>query len=130
MLIGGRARHIPSGSNANRDALASWGADLRLAAVRAVGAVNAPPFVGLPLRVSMTFRMARPSGHWGKRGLLPSKPRYPATKPDLDKLIRSTGDVLSGIVFDDDSRIVALDVEKVYAEPGREGATITIRPMP
>jgi len=33
----------------------------------------------------------------------------------------------AGLVFDDDSRIVELVVRKVYAEPGREGARITVR---
>lgn len=126
ILIAGRARHVPSGSNVNRDALASWGGALRLAAIRAVGAVDSPPFVDVPLRMTIVFRLARPAGHWGKRGIKPSKPPFPSMKPDLDKLLRSTGDVLNGIVYDDDSRIVSVGVDKVWAAPGTEGATIVV----
>jgi hypothetical protein len=42
------------------------------------------------------------------------------------KIARSTLDSATGIVFGDDSRIVALSVAKVYAAPGGEGATITV----
>lgn len=133
MMIGGKARHVPSGSNANRDALRSWDSALREAARAAVGPVAVPPFVCVPLRVVILFRMARPAGHWGKGKnagkLTPSAPRYPATKPDSSKLLRSTEDSLMGIVFDDDSRIVSTQIDKVYATPGNEGARITVELM-
>jgi Holliday junction resolvase RusA-like endonuclease len=62
-----------------------------------------------------------------KRGLKPSAPLTPATKPDIDKLTRSTLDSLIGAVFDDDSRIVRLVVDKQYAVPGAEGARIRVQ---
>jgi Holliday junction resolvase RusA-like endonuclease len=126
MLIAGRARHIASGSTVNQARLRAWDTAVREAAAASVGAVTAPPFVGEPLRLYIVFRLARPSGHWGKRGLRPGAPAYPCTKPDLSKLVRSTEDTLTGIVYDDDSRIVAVAVEKVYADPGHEGATIVV----
>jgi Holliday junction resolvase RusA-like endonuclease len=126
MLVRGRALHIASGSDVNQRRLHSWDTAVREAAASAVGRVTAPPFVGIPLHMTITFRMGRPAGHWGKRGLRPGAPAYPFSKPDLSKLVRATEDTLTGIVFDDDSRIVAAMVTKVWADPGCEGATITV----
>lgn len=126
IMIGGRACHVASGSDVNAKRLRSWDTAVREAAAQAVGVVASPPFVGVPLRLHLVFRLVRPAGHWGKRGLLPSAPAFPTSKPDLSKLVRSTEDTLTGIVWDDDSRIVAATVEKLYAEPGKEGATIEI----
>lgn len=53
---------------------------------------------------------------------------YCATTPDLDKLIRSTGDALTGSrALVDDAQIVALHASKRY---GRPGASITISDVP
>jgi crossover junction endodeoxyribonuclease RusA len=108
----------------------NWDGAVREAAAEIVGNVEAPPFVDRPLVVSITFRMARTAGHWGKGKnagrLKPTAPLYPQTKPDIDKLARATLDALTGIVFDDDSRIARLELFKVYAQPGDEGARITV----
>lgn len=104
---------------------ASWAAEVGLAARAAMAEL--PMFVGQALLVRVVFRLVRPAGHFGKRGLKPSAPEYPATKPDLDKLLRNTMDPLEGVVFDGDSRIVAFDARKVYCEPGEvAGALITV----
>lgn len=133
MMRGGFAVNVPSGSNASRDKLKSWDVAVREAAATVVGSVSAPPLVDVPLQVQILFRLARPAGHWGKGKnagkLSPSAPRHPRTKPDADKLARSTLDSLTGIVFDDDSRIAVLHVEKRYADPGDEGATIRVEAL-
>ncbi|MGE5801579.1 MAG: RusA family crossover junction endodeoxyribonuclease [Gemmatimonadota bacterium] len=88
---------------------------------------HAPMFVDKPLAVVITFRITRPARHWAKRGgLKPSAPAVPATKPDIDKLARTTLDAMIGSIFDDDSRIVSLAINKRYAKPGDEGARITV----
>jgi Holliday junction resolvase RusA-like endonuclease len=129
----GRAIVAPSGSKANKERIASWNSAVREAASDAVGEVEAPPFVDRALVVSIVFHMARPSGHWGKGKnagrLTPSAPPFPRGKPDIDKLARTTLDALTGVVFDDDSRIARLALSKVYAAPGREGATITVEEL-
>jgi len=79
-----------------------------------------------PLRVTMTFVVARPQGHFGKRGLRPRSPKYPITKPDVLKLARSTEDALTGIIWKDDARIVTEIVQKRYTTNGRTGAIIEI----
>jgi Holliday junction resolvase RusA-like endonuclease len=85
-------------------------------------------FVDVPLRVVVYFRMPRPLGHYGKRGLLASKANaVPAVKPDIDKLLRSTFDPLEGIVFDQDSRIVEVLAHKGYVQDGETpGAVVTV----
>jgi Holliday junction resolvase RusA-like endonuclease len=124
-----RAIHVASGSDANKQRLKSWDTSVREAAAEAIDRAGVPAFVQTPIAVRITFRLARPGGHWGKTGLRPSAPAFPAGKPDADKLARATIDSLTGTLFDDDSRIVSLRVEKRYAEPGREGASIAVVSM-
>lgn len=130
MLIAGKARHIASGSTANQLALKAWDVAVREAARAAVGNVAAPPLVGVAIALAIEFRMARPGSHWGKGKhagrLKPSAPLYPIGKPDSSKLLRATEDSLTGIVWDDDSRVSLHHVDRLYALPGREGATVVI----
>jgi Holliday junction resolvase RusA-like endonuclease len=105
-------------------------------------AMAAPPtelFDG-PLIADMVFSMPRPKGHFGTGrnagSLRPSAPAVPFVMPDLSKLVRSTEDALKGIVWRDDSLVVAYGrLAKVYvaaedpdalAEPG---AVIRVRPF-
>lgn len=120
MMIGGRARHIPSGSNANRDSLKSWDVAVREAVLleRDIDPqATRPIFEDKPLSVSIVFRMRAPK----------KRHAAPMTRPDIDKLARATLDAMHGSVFDDDSRVVELALVKVYAEAGREGARIVIK---
>lgn len=76
-----------------------------------------------PVRVSVTFFLQRPGGHYGtgrNAGVLKaSAPEYPAVKPDLDKIVRSTLDALTDAgVYRDDSQVVTLISEKLYGNPG------------
>lgn len=80
------------------------------------------PFTG-PLFVTMNFFMPRPKSHYGtgrnKDRLKASAPEHHTVKPDLTKLIRSTEDALTGIVWHDDSQIVEQVCTKVYGpDPG------------
>jgi Holliday junction resolvase RusA-like endonuclease len=71
-----------------------------------------------PVEMRVVFYLPRPGGHFGKKGLRKSAPLYPATKPDLSKLVRAVEDALIGIVFNDDARVVRHHVEKLYADYG------------
>lgn len=101
---------------------------VREAALVAIGSVTSPPFVEVALVVELTFRLDRPVGHWAKKGdgLIKKAPAYPRRKPDLDKLTRQVLDALSGILFDDDARVVRLIVEKEFATPGHAGVRIRV----
>jgi len=85
-----------------------------------------------PVVVGFDFYLPRPKGHFGQgrnaRILKASSPDFPATKPDLDKLIRACLDAMSGIVFRDDSQVTALIASKFYAhEEQPPGVNITIQ---
>lgn len=73
-----------------------------------------------PVSVRLVFHLPKPK-----------KPKYPvpATKPDIDKLARSTLDGLTGVAFEDDSRVVMLTVRKAYVTPGAPtGVDIWVSP--
>jgi Holliday junction resolvase RusA-like endonuclease len=127
----GRAVLSSFGSGTTEKRLRSWDALVREAAYEKKAEyyrAGSPLFVDTPLAVGIVFRLSRPAGHYAKKGgLRPTARVAPTTKPDADKLARSTLDALHGTIFDDDSRIVELGVVKTYAEPGREGARIVVK---
>lgn len=41
---------------------------------------------------------------------------FPTVKPDLDKLVRSVGDALKGVIYTEDARIVRLIASKDYGD--------------
>lgn len=116
VLFGGRPHIVPNSSTANARQQRSWVKAVRDAAKEAVPSIELP-FVNKALYVTITFHVPRPKT---------VKRLFPSTRPDIDKTARTTLDALTGIVFDDDSRIVDLTLSKRWAEPGREGATITV----
>jgi Holliday junction resolvase RusA-like endonuclease len=61
-----------------------------------------------------------------------SSPRWrwlSSTRPDVDKLARSTLDALSRIVYVDDARIADLSVRKLYALDRPPGALVRVQPL-
>jgi len=89
---------------------------------------------GGALAVTIVFLMARPVSHWRRtrtiNELRADAPTRPATRPDLDKLVRSTLDGLkAGGAYADDGQVADLCAAKVYARPGDQpGAIIRIEP--
>lgn len=88
-----------------------------------------------PVKLDVAFLLPRPKGHYrtGRFAhlLRDSAPWYPAGKPDLDKLLRSTMDGLGEAgVWRDDCQVVYFDqLVKLYAtELEAPGAIIRIRP--
>lgn len=72
-----------------------------------------------PAEVHLWFYMAKPK----------SKPIwkvYPDTKPDIDKLIRSILDSITGNLISNDSRVVKVVAEKVFAEPTKQGVFVKV----
>lgn len=84
-----------------------------------------------PVRLSLVFLFTRPAGHYRKDGSLkPSAPAHHAVKPDGSKLQRSTEDALSGLVIEDDARIVRTVWDKRWCVGNeRPGALITVIPL-
>ena len=80
-----------------------------------------PPVDG-PLRVLMTFAVARPQSHYGTgrnaTRLKDSAPKFPTSKPDLLKCSRAVEDACTGVCYVDDAQIVVETLRKVYGDPG------------
>ena len=64
----------------------------------------------VPFGLLLTFKFQKP------KSVKKSVTRK-TTKPDLDKLIRSILDALTGIVFEDDSQVVTVQARKTFDEP-------------
>ena len=80
-----------------------------------------------PVAVRLSFRVRRPKGHTGKRGLLPSAPTYPGTKPDLDKLVRAVLDSLvEAKVLADDALVASIVASKSYADDVAPGVRVRV----
>jgi Holliday junction resolvase RusA-like endonuclease len=105
----------------------TWRESVRQAALKA--------YKGKPLKealeVTHEFFFRRPSSHYGtgknQNQLKLSAPKYHTKKPDLTKLIRSTEDALTGIIWVDDSQVISRTDLKRYCNLENEGASITIR---
>lgn len=76
------------------------------------------------ISIALTFYMPKPKSA--------PKKYIPMTKrPDLDKLIRSVLDALTGVFFKDDSQVDAIRASKVYANDTEPiGVSIQIRAEP
>jgi len=84
-----------------------------------------------PLKVNFDFYMQRPKAHFrsGKYAgeIKNSAPLYPDKKPDRTKLMRSTEDALTGVVWHDDAQIVDGYSKKHWASDANPpGCAITV----
>jgi Holliday junction resolvase RusA-like endonuclease len=119
----------------DRNAKAAWRADLRLAAEDAREAARTNGDDDWPtdraLSLTLVFYRVRPKAHFGtgrNAGVLKtSAPQSPTTRPDLLKVARATEDALTGIVWADDSVIVAEHLYKRWGE--REGVQVVVRTL-
>lgn len=79
----------------------------------------APPelFTG-PVRVEVDLFLPRAKSNNDK---------FPIYRNDLDKLIRSVLDSMTGIIFKDDGQVVELVASKSYSDSRADGAKICVR---
>lgn len=99
-------------------------------AIRAEAKIAGCKPVTGPVRVGLLFYLPRPRGHSGKRGLRPSAPMHPITKPDIDKLARAALDAMTHEAWVDDAQVVDLSVTKLYASDVRgPGVRIELSPV-
>lgn len=104
---------------------ATWRSDVSDAAVK----VRPKQLLTGPLSVVYLFFFRRPKSHFNAKGeLRPSAPHYHTKMPDGTKLVRSTEDAMTGIIWDDDSQVVFGLSQKLYCQPGQlEGARILVQ---
>lgn len=70
----------------------------------------------VPVSLTLGFYFAKPKSA--------RKRIFPSVKPDIDKLVRSTLDALTGILFEDDAQVVDLHCGKYYGSPERVEITM------
>ncbi len=112
---GGRAMITSTARN-----LKGWELLVKEAAARVV-----PVTTDQAVRLTVEFVLPRPKSHPKRRETLHTK------KPDLDKLTRAVLDALIGVVYDDDSQVVALAATKRHAQIAEQpGASIVVVSVP
>jgi Holliday junction resolvase RusA-like endonuclease len=118
-VVAGKARLTDMGGERTKN----W----RSSVAQAAAGLGREELLDGPLAVELHFRIPRPAGHYGKRGLLPSARPHPTIKPDALKLARSTEDALTGVLWRDDVQTVRLTVTKTYGEPA--GCLVRVTPV-
>jgi crossover junction endodeoxyribonuclease RusA len=79
--------------------------------IKLVAMGNAPTTPSInAISIDCTFKMLRP------KSVRPSKRLHCITRPDLDKLLRTVLDALTGIFFADDSQVISLVAGKEYSD--------------
>jgi Holliday junction resolvase RusA-like endonuclease len=90
-----------------------------------------PPMRG-PVLVSATFRFARPKKHYrtGKHSdeLREDAPRWHAQAPDIDKIIRTLLDGMTGVVFVDDGQVQLGECGKLWGPSAYSRVQVTELP--
>ena len=109
----GRYRAVTTSANKK---LKPWSAEMRVAAREAAG----EKFFRGAIVVTVEFGLVRP------KSVKVTKRPYPSVKPDLDKLVRATIDTLSGVLFEDDAQVVAVQATKVYST-GAAYTSVTVQ---
>lgn len=131
----GSKRHVGNGRMVEMSKrVKPWREAVKTAALIAMATAltGNPPTTG-ELAVDVSFWLARPKSHFrtGKNAHLLREAALrarPATRPDIDKLVRSTLDALKDAgVYRDDSQIVTLAAGKWYADGQPPGARIVVR---
>jgi len=81
-----------------------------------------------PVAISLCFSLPRPKSHFGAKGLKASAPLHHSGKPDADNLAKLVMDQItkSGRVWKDDSQVVSLRVEKLWASGNESGCSVLI----
>ncbi|MDX2966623.1 RusA family crossover junction endodeoxyribonuclease [Streptomyces acidiscabies] len=107
----GSKRHVGNGVMIESSKkVKPWRQDVKQAALDAIAGLDGWTPLDGPLVASMVFTFARPKGHYrtGRNAhlLRDSAPARPSVTPDLSKILRSTEDALTGVVWADDARVV------------------------
>ena len=84
-----------------------------------------------PVEVKLVFKLKRPKNHFNsKNEVKPNAPQYYVIKRnDLDKLVRSTLDGLTGVAYIDDCQVIKLNAFKEYSNNKEVGAEILVRAL-
>jgi len=121
VMRGGRA-HVIEGSNGpKRQRFVDWRQAVRSEGQRWQEDQGNPGLFDGPLIVNLAFGLAKPASAPKTRRTWPIK----AQSGDIDKLARCVLDALTGVLFADDSQVVALASAKDFSE--QPGLTVLVR---
>lgn len=120
----GSKRHVGNGVMIESSRhVKEWRAFARLKAVEAMREkerIDRPHAV----RIRVAFCFDRPKKHLRKGAVRIDAPEYHTARPDSDKLLRALLDSMSEVVFEDDSQVAVIRVEKVYSRTAETLVTI------
>lgn len=122
-VVGNRAVVVDD----NKVTLREWRSAVAHAAMNEANNVGLHFGRPTPVRVSIEFRLPRPKTQTkAERDVA-----WVTTRPDIDKLTRGVLDALTiGNVFQDDSQVAQLAIDKRYAELDETtGAYVIVRPL-
>jgi Holliday junction resolvase RusA-like endonuclease len=97
-----------------------WRQEIAGAALAALGK-QSPAGKNVPIRIEVRFFFPRPKS---------VKALDKTTRPDLDKLLRSLGDALTGILWQDDAQVTEIHACKLFGTPPRMEIKITEADVP
>lgn len=103
---GGRAVVVDGSSTTGRQKLSSWRAEVAREAANVASGV----LMEGPVAVEINFVMPKPKS-------APKGKIFCDKKPDIDKLIRSTFDSMTGVLYKDDSQVARVKATKTYVSP-------------
>jgi len=92
------------------------------------------PLMAGPLSLDITFWFNRPKSHYGTgknaNKLKPSAPRWHTQAPDSTKLVRSTEDALTKVLWIDDSQVCEQRATKTWIpRDAMPGAMVKVRKL-
>lgn len=94
----------------------AWARRVTIAARNAMSIGDFEKIEG-PVKLHLTFFVSQPKRV--KHSLAPS-----TTRPDLDKMVRSVGDALEGVCYQQDAQIAGISAAKFYSH--RPGVQVTV----
>lgn len=98
---------------------ANWRADVAHTVRRELAGCGALFARGVPFFLRIRFVMPRLGSHFNSRGQVkPTAPKYHTVKPDATKLLRSTEDACTGILWHDDAACMPCVWKEYGDEPG------------
>lgn len=103
---GGRAVVVDGSSTTGRQKLSSWRAEV----AREAANIASGELLEGPIGVEINFVMPKPKS-------APKGKIFCDKKPDIDKLIRSTFDSMTGVLYKDDAQVVNVKATKTYVSP-------------
>jgi Holliday junction resolvase RusA-like endonuclease len=89
--------------------------------------LGVPYYGAAAVRVTTTFRLARPTSHMRTNGAPSARWRaHPTGKPDRDNLEKALLDALTGLLWIDDAQVCAGEPRKRYTAPGESPGAVVV----